>query len=91
MASKYDIAQYLVNLHSLLQAQDQVGGVLKSTTLVNEYNSQWDVLKEAINKENDDEARNSEQQSGRSEAGTDRPRDQSSGRISDRPSTRKPA
>lgn len=48
--NKYELAQYLVNLHTLLQAQtSSVHNA--SATLVAEYERCWDQLKENINDE----------------------------------------
>jgi hypothetical protein len=52
--NRFDIAQYLVNLHTLMEAQDATG-VTKSTLLVNEYNKHWGLLRTAIEKENGNE------------------------------------
>lgn len=57
--NKFEIAQYLVNLHVLLTAQETTGGLNKSATLASEYNRNWDLLKAEINKENEDETRKS--------------------------------
>lgn len=73
MANKFDIAQYLVNLNMLMDAQT-ANGTVPSTVLKNEYNRVWGQLKEEINHE----ARQSQQQqhAERSEAGTERARRQ---------------
>ncbi len=47
--NKYELAQYLVNLHTLMQAQSNAVNV--STTLAAEYTRCWDQLKEAIQDE----------------------------------------
>lgn len=57
MGSKYELAQYLTNLHTLLSAQDQAGGLSKSQVLLDEYNRSWGQLKDAIAKENENETR----------------------------------
>lgn len=57
MSSKFELAEYLINLHNLLQAQEAVGAVQKSTTLADEYEKNWSLLKSIITKENEDEAR----------------------------------
>ncbi len=56
---KATLAQYLVNLHTLLSAQDAVGSIQKSEVLLKEYEEQWGLLKEAITnqKEATDERR----------------------------------
>ena len=51
--NKEDIAMYLVNLCTLMQAQ-QANAIIPSATLAKEYEKQWGLLKEAINKESDD-------------------------------------
>lgn len=56
--SKFELASYLVNLHNLLEAQEAAGSVQKSTTLAEEYEKNWSLLKSTITKENSDEARN---------------------------------
>lgn len=57
MSNKYELAQYLVNLHTLLEAQAATGGLNKSTTIVDEYNKNWDMLKDTITKENERDTR----------------------------------
>lgn len=57
MATKYEIADYLVNLHTLIDAQRQNGNSTPSTTLADEYEKNWGELKDIITKENEDEAR----------------------------------
>lgn len=52
--TKYDLAQYLVNLHTLLSAQEAGGGLIKSQVLLDEYNRNWTLLKDTIAKENED-------------------------------------
>lgn len=59
MPSKFELAEYLANLHTLLTAQDQVGGLIKSKTLLVEYNTNWGLLKDTIEKESKDETRHS--------------------------------
>lgn len=76
MPTKFELAEYLVNLHNLLTAQDQAGGLTKSTTLLDEYNTNWDLLKETITKENEDETRNRNHRN-LNESRTDPSRDQS--------------
>lgn len=48
--NKQDLAMYLVNLHTLMQAQTS-NVSLASTTLTEEYNRCWDQLKEVIKNE----------------------------------------
>lgn len=52
MPSKYELAGYLANLHSLMEAQQATGGLNPSSTLAVEYDKNWELLKETINKEN---------------------------------------
>lgn len=47
---KQDLAMYLVNLHTLLQAQT-ASVHNPSNTLANEYNLHWEILKETIDNE----------------------------------------
>lgn len=42
------MASYLVSLHSLLEAQEKMGGLQKSQTLVAEYNRVWDDFKSEL-------------------------------------------
>lgn len=55
--NKQDLAQYLVNLHTLMDAQKAIGAN-PSTIFADEYQKVWDLLKSTITKENEDEARN---------------------------------
>lgn len=57
MASKYEIASYLVSLHSLLEAQTKGQASVASSVLWAEYEKHWGMLKDMINKENENEAR----------------------------------
>lgn len=83
MPTKYEIAEYLVNLHTLLDAQQRTV-TLPSTTIAEEYNRQWAVLKDLINQEQSNETRSVDQPPGRSEAGADLFGNQSRRRIADR-------
>lgn len=47
---KADLAQYLVNLQTLMEAQE-ANGQLKSAELGAEYNRMWAELKQAIEKD----------------------------------------
>lgn len=58
MPSKYELAMYLVNLHTLMEAQAITGG-LKSSTIAEEYDRSWALLKDTINKETANETRKS--------------------------------
>lgn len=81
--TKDKIASYLVSLHTLLDAQTKGVHSVPSTSLAVEYEKHWALLKETIQKENEDETRQSErQQPFRPESGTD-----FSGRLSGSGST----
>lgn len=56
-ATKYELAQYLINLHNLMLAQQAAGVNLASTTLSEEYDRNWGLLKDSITnpEETDDE------------------------------------
>lgn len=57
--NKQDLAQYLVNLHTLMTAQSQGQHSMVSNTLAQEYERVWGELKETIKKEQENEARKS--------------------------------
>jgi hypothetical protein len=50
--NKAEIASYLNSLHSLIEAQSKGAHSLASTTLSNEYDKYWALLKDEIAKEN---------------------------------------
>lgn len=52
---KAEIASYLVSLNTLLDAQSKGVTSVPNTTLADEYNKYWGLLKEAITKESEDE------------------------------------
>lgn len=54
--NKAELAQYLVNLHTLLSAQASSAHSVPSAVLSAEYERSWALLKEKI----DDETRDSE-------------------------------
>lgn len=56
--TKADIASYLVNLHTLMDAQFANPVADVSQTLAGEYTKHWGLLKEAIAKENKNESAN---------------------------------
>lgn len=56
--SKLEIAGYLVNLHTLLDAQSKGVVSVPSTILATEYDKHWGLLKDIITKENERETRN---------------------------------
>lgn len=78
MPTKFELAEYLINLHAIMSAQEETGGLMKSRLLVDEYNKQWGVLKSIIEKENEDEARPKSNAPRIDETRTDSPRDQPS-------------
>lgn len=63
MPSKYELASYLTNLHTLLEAQSKGVVSVPSTVLAEEYERNWGLLKDIITKENENEARNNRNQS----------------------------
>lgn len=74
--TKAEIASYLTSLLTLIEAQDTSGVHNRSAVLAAEYNKHWDMLKETIQKENDDEARRSDKlKVGIDKAGHDDTRD----------------
>lgn len=58
--NKFELAAYLVNLHTLMDAQFANPVADVSQTLAAEYEKHWGLLKEAIAKENGHEARKSQ-------------------------------
>lgn len=54
MPDKFQIASYLVNLHTLLEAQSKGVVSIPSTTLGDEYEKYWSQLKSIITKENEE-------------------------------------
>jgi len=67
---KATLAQYLVNLHTLLSAQASSAHSVPSAVLSAEYERSWALLKEKI----EDETRTEHKQSGRPETGADHSR-----------------
>lgn len=65
--NKYELAQYLVNLNTLLQAQTANINIA-SQTLATEYEACWKQLKEAINNETRQSA---DKHNDRNQSGTD--------------------
>ena len=63
--NRYDILEYLANLHTILDAQEKAGRK-KSTWLGREYNRVWhefeNFLKAEQQKEDEDEARRRERE-----------------------------
>lgn len=68
---KYDLAQYLVNLYTLMDAQSKGQHSTPSTVFVGEYTRAWDQLKDIINKEQEN-ARQSTDNAERTQTGTGR-------------------
>lgn len=71
MATKYELAEYLVNLNTLITAQFESARAHPSTTLVKEYERGWDELKDLINQEQTDETRTINEPTGEPEEGAD--------------------
>lgn len=62
MADKHALASYLVNLHTIMEAQEAMGTIQKSRVLADEYNRGYAELKKLI----EDETRgNNGEQDGR--------------------------
>jgi hypothetical protein len=59
MPTKFELAEYLVNLNTLLEAQASTG-ITKSSVIAEEYDRVWDELKSTITKEQTDETRTSD-------------------------------
>lgn len=74
--NKFDVAQYLVNLSTLLSAQSS-NVHNPSAVLSEEYNKHWGILKDIVIKENEDEARTRKLNEGRRETSDHLSRDQS--------------
>lgn len=53
--TKQEIASYLVNLNSIIEAQEK-GSNARSQALSNEYIKHYDLLKQEIEKEKKDES-----------------------------------
>lgn len=83
MTARFEIAQYLVNLHTLMEAQDDVG-LTKSTLLADEYNKHWGLLRTEIEKENHNERKDIRNKGNVNESRADSSRDQSGRSQSDR-------
>lgn len=73
--NKGELAEYLVNLHTLMDAQRATGSN-PSTIFADEYQKHWDLLKYIITKENEDETKNRNNRN-INESGTNPSRDQS--------------
>lgn len=72
---KYQLVSHLAAIISIMASQDAAGAMNRSQTLAREYERSYSQLKELLKKEDDNEARKSnEQQSGRSETRTDQSR-----------------
>lgn len=81
--TKFEIAGYLVNLHTLLEAQSKGVVSIPSTVLADEYNKHWDLLKATITKENDNESKVNRNDSYLDEGRANPSRDQSGRRERD--------
>jgi len=69
--NKAELASYLLSIHGLIEAQTKGSHSVASSVLGNEYEKHWELLKDAIRKDNEDEARNREQQPKRDESRTE--------------------
>lgn len=69
--TKLESAGYLYTLHSLMQAQSSGPNGTVSPWLAREYEREWDVFKELVRKDQENEARNRELSPRRTETGTD--------------------
>lgn len=58
MASKYEVAGYLVALHTLIEAQFKSSHSIPSRVLADEYEREWTNLKSIITQEQENETRN---------------------------------
>ena len=72
--NKAERASYLVSLHALLEAQTKGSHSIANAILAEEYEKHWGLLKQEIEKDNEDEARNRNDNAKRGEARADRPR-----------------
>lgn len=70
--NKAETASYLYTLHSLMQAQSSGPRSTTSGWLADEYNREWENLKEMIRKDQEDEARKRDLAKRGPEAGADR-------------------
>lgn len=68
--NKIELADYLVNLHTLLEGQERTG-LQKSNVLGKEYQKHWDLLKQEIANETRDDKDNDGGDEGRAEVGSD--------------------
>lgn len=82
--TKAEIASYLVALHTLLEAQSKVGANIPSQALAEEYRKHWELLKDTIKQESENETRKRSDDHISDKARADLPRDRSGVRISDR-------
>lgn len=73
---KYERAMYLANLISIMASMDSAARLV-SHTIADEYQREYDLLKEDIKKEQENEARTRNEQSGGSEARADLSRGES--------------
>lgn len=78
---KHDLAQYLVNMHILMEAQRQVR-LDSSEWLRTEYNLAWDEFKGEL-KENPDARKSGQDERDINKTGADHARDQSRRSIPD--------
>lgn len=81
--SRYELAQYLVDLHTLMEAQESTG-LIKSSFLADEYIKHWGLLRTEIEKENDNESKDIRNSGNVNESRADPSRDQPWRGIGDR-------
>ena len=72
--NKLELSHYLCNLHTLLDAQSRDAHSIPSTVLAAEYEKHWGLLKEAINKETEDEDKQRVRTETRTDHSRNRPR-----------------
>lgn len=88
--NKAEIASYLVSLHTLMDAQSKVGYSIPSNVLAEEYTKHWKLLKDAIAKDNQYEARNGKDDIKRPETRANFSRSERGGSGPDRASNHEP-
>lgn len=74
--NKAEISEYLVNLHTLMQAQTSSVNSIPSAALAAEYEKYWGQLKSIIAKDNEDEPKDIRNASNLDEGRANPPRNQ---------------
>lgn len=77
--TKYELVSYLASLIAILDSKDDAGGLLRGTIIPWEYERAYAQLRNLLQKEKDDEARQRTDRTQRSESGTDQPQGQRGG------------